>query len=67
MQEDCRLIIDLIVVLTAAAGGGLLAALLRQPVLLGYLMGGAVVGPTGLGLVKELVQVETLAQFGAVL
>jgi CPA2 family monovalent cation:H+ antiporter-2 len=52
-------------VLAAAAGGGLLAALLRQPVLLGYLVGGAVVGPTGLGLVKELVQVETLAQFGA--
>lgn len=65
MQEDFRLIIDLVVVLAAAAGGGLLAALLKQPVLLGYLLGGAVVGPAGLGLVKELVQVETLAQFGA--
>lgn len=65
MQEDFRLIVDLVVVLAAAAGGGLLAALLRQPVLLGYLMGGAIVGPAGLGLVKELIQVETLAQFGA--
>ena len=44
--------------------GGLLAALCRQPVLLGYLLGGMVVGPAGLGLIKELVQVETLAQFG---
>lgn len=44
--------------------GGLLAALLRQPILLGYLIAGMVVGPTGLGLIKELVQVETLAQFG---
>jgi monovalent cation:H+ antiporter-2, CPA2 family len=65
VQEDFRLIVDLVVVLAAAAGGGLIAALLRQPVLLGYLVGGAIVGPTGLGLVKELIQVETLAQLGA--
>ena len=64
MQEDFRLIIDLVLVLAAAAGGGLLAALLKQPVLLGYLLAGMVVGPTGLGLIKELIQVETLAQFG---
>ncbi|MBD1871181.1 cation:proton antiporter [Cyanobacteria bacterium FACHB-471] len=65
MQEDFRLIVDLVIVLAAAAGGGLLASLLKQPVLLGYLVGGVVVGPAGLGLVKELIQVETLAQFGA--
>ncbi len=64
MQEDFRLIVDLVSVLAAAAAGGLLAALLKQPVLLGYLIAGVVVGPTGLGLIKELVQVETLAQFG---
>jgi monovalent cation:H+ antiporter-2, CPA2 family len=64
VQEDFRLILDLVTVLGAAAGGGLLAALLRQPVLLGYLLGGIVVGPSGLGLIKEVVQVETLAQFG---
>jgi len=64
VQEDFRLIVDLVTVLAAAAAGGLLAALLRQPVLLGYLLAGMVVGPAGLGLIKELVQVETLAQFG---
>ncbi|MCX7594509.1 MAG: cation:proton antiporter, partial [Fischerella sp.] len=64
MQEDFRLIVDLVSVLTVAACGGLMAALLRQPVLLGYLLGGMVIGPTGLGLIKELIQVETLAQFG---
>jgi CPA2 family monovalent cation:H+ antiporter-2 len=42
----------------------LLASLLKQPALLGYLIGGIVVGPSGLGLIKQLVQVETLAQFG---
>lgn len=64
MQEDFRLIVDLVSVLAVAACGGLFAALLRQPVLLGYLIGGMVVGPAGLGLIKEVIQVETLAQFG---
>jgi CPA2 family monovalent cation:H+ antiporter-2 len=64
VQEDFRLIVDLVSVFAVAACGGLLAALLRQPVLLGYLIGGMVVGPAGLGLIKELIQVETLAQFG---
>jgi CPA2 family monovalent cation:H+ antiporter-2 len=64
VQEDFRLIVDLVSVLAVAACGGLLAALLKQPVLLGYLIGGIVVGPAGLGVIKEVVQVETLAQFG---
>jgi CPA2 family monovalent cation:H+ antiporter-2 len=64
VQEDFRLIVDLVSVLAVAACGGLLAALLKQPVLLGYLIGGVVIGPSGLGLIKELIQVETLAQFG---
>jgi CPA2 family monovalent cation:H+ antiporter-2 len=64
VQEDFRLILDLVTVLGVAAAGGLLAALFRQPVLLGYLVGGIIVGPSGLGLIKEVVQVETLAQFG---
>ncbi|AFY40818.1 cation:proton antiporter [Nostoc sp. PCC 7107] len=64
MQEDFRLIVDLVLVLGVAACGGLLASLLKQPVLLGYLIGGMVVGPAGLGLIKEIIQVETLAQFG---
>lgn len=64
MQEDLQLIVDLVMVLAAAAAGGILASLLRQPVLLGYLLAGMIVGPAGLGLIKELVQVETLAQLG---
>jgi monovalent cation:H+ antiporter-2, CPA2 family len=64
VQEDFRLIIDLVTVLGVAAVGGLLASLLRQPVLLGYLLAGMIVGPAGLGFIKEVVQVETLAQFG---
>lgn len=65
MLEDFRLIIDLVSVFAAAAIGGVLAGLCRQPALLGYILGGMVVGPAGLGLLKELLQIETLAQFGA--
>jgi CPA2 family monovalent cation:H+ antiporter-2 len=64
VPEDFRLIVDLVLVLAAATAGGLLASLLKQPALLGYLIGGIVVGPSVLGLIKQLVQVETLAQFG---
>ncbi|WP_275575038.1 cation:proton antiporter [Neosynechococcus sphagnicola] len=64
MQEDFRLIVDLVSVLGAAVTGGLLAALCRQPILLGYLVAGMMVGPSGFGLIKEVVQVETLAQIG---
>jgi CPA2 family monovalent cation:H+ antiporter-2 len=64
VPEDFRLIVDLVSVLAVAACGGLLASLLRQPVLLGYLIGGMIVGPAGLGVIKEVIQVETLAQFG---
>jgi CPA2 family monovalent cation:H+ antiporter-2 len=64
VPEDFRLIVDLVLVLAAATIGGLLASLLRQPAILGYLIGGIIVGPGGLGVIKELIQVETLAQFG---
>jgi monovalent cation:H+ antiporter-2, CPA2 family len=63
--EDFRLIVDLVTILAAAAAGGIIAGLAKQPALLGYILGGIIVGPAGLGSIKELIQVETLAQFGA--
>ncbi len=67
MPEDFRLILDIALVLAAAASGGFLASVFQQPPLLGYLLAGILVGPTGLGLIKEVIQVETLAQFGVTL
>jgi len=67
VPENFRLIIDLVTVLAVAAAGGLLASALRQPPLLGYLLGGMIVGPASLGWIKEFIQVETLAQFGVAL
>ena len=57
----------LVYVLVAALAGGMIARLLRMPVILGYLAGGMVVGPYGLHLVKDVGQIETLAQIGVAL
>mmetsp|Transcript_16165 Transcript_16165/g.35012 ORF Transcript_16165/g.35012 Transcript_16165/m.35012 type:complete len:704 (+) Transcript_16165:101-2212(+) len=64
LMLDPQLITDLTVVITAAAVFGMIFEALRQPTINGYLIAGALVGPGGLQLVKELVQVETIAQLG---
>lgn len=64
LQQDLRLISDLVIVIASAAVGGIVFACMGQPVLTGYLLAGSIVGPGGLDIVSELVQVETLAQFG---
>ncbi|NEN94944.1 MAG: sodium:calcium exchanger [Moorea sp. SIO3I7] len=66
MASGHNLILDLTTVLGASALGGYLANRLRQPVLLGYLASGLLVGPFGLKLVGELEQVKSLAEIGIV-
>ncbi|NEP58820.1 MAG: sodium:calcium exchanger [Symploca sp. SIO2G7] len=57
-------ILDLTTVLGASALGGFLANRLRQPVLLGYLASGLIVGPFGLELLREQEQIQALAEIG---
>ncbi|KAK9274019.1 hypothetical protein L1049_018833 [Liquidambar formosana] len=66
LQLDLRLISDLVVVIVSATCGGIAFACAGQPVMTGYLLAGSVVGPGGLNLVSEMVQVETVAQFGVI-
>ncbi|CAI6010825.1 unnamed protein product [Closterium sp. NIES-65] len=66
LQEDFMLISDVVKVIVAAALGGLACGLVGQPIILGYIVAGMIIGPGGFGLIHELVQVETLAQFGVV-
>ena len=61
LQQDLRLIQDLVILFCSAAFGSTLFCLLGQPVITGYLLAGSLIGPGGLGLIVELVQVETLA------
>ncbi|KAG5559217.1 hypothetical protein RHGRI_008956 [Rhododendron griersonianum] len=62
----CRLISDLVIVIVFATCGGIAFACAGQPVITGYLLAGSIVGPGGFNFVSELVQVETVAQFGVI-
>lgn len=64
LQEDIIFVKDLVLVFLAATIGGVFATHLRQPALIGFLLGGMVIGPGGLGVVTELVEIETLASLG---
>ncbi|RXH94943.1 hypothetical protein DVH24_024627 [Malus domestica] len=66
LQVDLRLISDLVVIIVSAAIGGILFSCLGQPVIVGYLLAGSLIGPGGLTIITEMVQVETVAQFGVV-
>ncbi|XP_057473745.1 K(+) efflux antiporter 5-like isoform X2 [Actinidia eriantha] len=66
LQVDLRLISDLVVVIVSAAIGGIIFSCIGQPVIVGYLLAGSVIGPGGLTFISEMVQVETVAQFGVV-
>ncbi|KAI4376545.1 hypothetical protein MLD38_014294 [Melastoma candidum] len=66
LQLDLRLISDLVVVIVSATCGGIAFACAGQPVITGYLLAGSFIGPGGFSFVSEMVQVETVAQFGVI-
>ncbi|KAL3132500.1 hypothetical protein ABBQ32_009046 [Trebouxia sp. C0010 RCD-2024] len=61
---DPQLIRDLTVLITSSTIAGMALEAVKQPVINGYFIAGSLVGPGGAGLIKELVQVESLAQVG---
>jgi len=66
LQQDHRLITDIVIIICAATAGAAIFGALGQQLITGFLLSGSLIGPGGFGLVVELVQVETLAQFGVV-
>ncbi len=66
-MASLTLLVEMVTVLGSAATGGYLANRLRQPVLLGYLIGGVVVGPAGLNLVTLEGDIEVLSEVGVAL
>ncbi|XGB41987.1 MAG: cation:proton antiporter [Nodosilinea sp. LVE1205-7] len=64
MAAQTDFILDLTLALGTSALGGYGAHRLGQPALLGYLATGLVIGPYGLGLLKEVQQIQSLAEIG---
>lgn len=59
---------DLAIILVAALIGGLIAQKLRQPLILGYILAGALVGPHSVGVsVDNIHDIELLAEIGVAL
>ena len=55
------------IVALAALGCGVIMTRLRQPAILGYILAGVVLGPSGLKLVSNRDAVSTLAEFGVLM
>ena len=66
-MEELSLLTSMAIVLGIALIGGMAVRLIRLPVVLGYLISGIVIGPYGLGLVRDVAEVETLATIGVAL
>ncbi|KAH9801295.1 K(+) efflux antiporter 6 [Citrus sinensis] len=66
LQLELRLISDLVVLIVSATCGGIAFVCSGQPVIIGYLLVGSVIGPRGFSFVSEMVLVETVAQFGVI-
>lgn len=63
-----HLLHDIAFAVIAATVAGLLCHLLRQPIILGYVLAGVVIGPQfGIGLVEDIHSVEIISELGLVL
>lgn len=61
---DPLLLRDFTVLIGASALAALGMEAIRQPTINGYFVAGSLVGPGGLGLIKEIVQVQSVSQIG---
>ncbi len=65
--ESIRLLVDIAIMLFGALVFGYIVSKLKQPVILGYLFAGIIIGPYVLGLIGKVEDVHTLAQIGVTL
>ena len=67
MEGHSSSITELAIVVVGALACGLVMRHFRQPILLGYILAGAALGPSGLGLVQSREQVQLLAELGVLM
>jgi len=61
---DPQLIRDMSLLIVMSAAAGQFMAAIGQPTINGYFLAGSVMGPGGLGLAKEIVQLQSISQLG---
>ncbi|OWZ11935.1 Monovalent Cation:Proton Antiporter-1 [Phytophthora megakarya] len=66
LHYDMELLAQVAVLLGVSAIGGIIATYFNIPPHAGYLLGGALVGPSCLGVVRLYKEVETISLFGSV-
>jgi Kef-type K+ transport system membrane component KefB len=66
LHYDFELLGQISVLFGVAAIGGIVATYLNIPPHVGYLLGGALVGPSCLGIVRNYKEVETISLFGSI-
>eukprot|EP01060_Flectonema_neradi_P005853 TRINITY_DN13920_c0_g1_i1.p1 TRINITY_DN13920_c0_g1~~TRINITY_DN13920_c0_g1_i1.p1 ORF type:complete len:647 (+),score=98.17 TRINITY_DN13920_c0_g1_i1:68-2008(+) len=65
--EDKNLVVDIIAIVCTAFVFGVISNTLRLPLFFGYITAGTILSPMELGILRNLVQIETLSQFGVYL
>ena len=63
-MENASNITEIAIVVMVALTGGLVLARLKQPPILGYVLAGVLLGPSGMELVQSRESVTTLADLG---
>jgi Kef-type K+ transport system membrane component KefB len=67
MPHDVTLLRDIALGIVFAAAAAHVARVLRQPLILGYIAGGVLLGPLGFGLITRNESVELISEIGLIL
>ena len=67
MTHDLHLLEEILILLVTSLPIAFLCKRLKLPVIVGFIITGVVIGPYGLGLIKDSTAVELLAEIGVVL
>ena len=67
MSHDLHLLEEILILLVTSLPIAFLCKRLRLPVIVGFIITGVVIGPYGMGLIKDSTAVESLAEIGVVL
>ena len=66
-MSDLSGLTNLVLILAAAIGGGVLALWLKQPIIIGYLVAGIVIGPFTPGPQADFDQIKLFTEIGLAL